>query len=423
MTKQWTERFGFPAIRGRVPLLTAVAIDSLGTGIFFPFAIVYFTRTLGLELTEAGVVVTFAMGLAIVVAPFFGSLIDRMGPRPVIIATFVIRAVVFALYPLVSSVWVAIGAIFLTTVTEKVFWAANRTFVPLVAPGEVARWYGLERAIRNAGYGIGGLVSAALSLRGTAGLHAIVLINAASFVLAAVALLTWRNTHARPVKSAAKSSATSTNGGKLVDVLRDRRFVCLTAANTLLVVAGLSISVLLPLYAVFSLGLDWLPGVIIALNSVVFVALQSVVVARVEHRRHARVLLGASLIWIACFLVFALARGTTAQVATALIVGAVIYTFAELLWAASADAFAVELSPEEFRGRYMSVYQISWGVGSAIAPGLLAALLDVGQLLPWAFLSVVCLVAAAVFLVLDRDTREGPDPAFDDAGRQAEAAA
>ncbi|HET6478926.1 MAG TPA: MFS transporter [Actinoplanes sp.] len=400
-TSNWTRRLGLPDLRGRGALLGTVAIDSLGTGVFFPFAIVYFTQTLHLDLTKVGAIVTAAMALAIVIAPFFGSIIDRAGPKPTLVVTFAVRAGAFALYPLVNSPALAIAAIFLTTVAEKVFWAANRTFVPLVAPGEVARWYGLERAIRNAGYGIGGLAASALILLGSGGLQAIVLINAVSFAVAAIALATWRG-NPRTSEPHGEPTRKPTPGGSLAGVLRDGPFVALTLANTLLVLAGLSISVLLPLYAVFELGLSWLPGVIIAINAVVFVLLQSYVVTRVEDRRHARVLLVASLIWTVCFAIFSFARGGTAQITVAIIAGAVVYTLAELLWAASADTLAAELSPEHLRGRYMSVYQLSWSVGSAVAPGLLAALLDRGQFVPWVFLGLVCLAAAIIFVALDR---------------------
>jgi MFS family permease len=60
----------------------------------------------------------------------------------------------------------------------------------------------------------------------------------------------------------------------------------------------------------------------------------------------------------------------------------------------------VVLAPEQLRGRYLGVYQLSWSIGSAIAPALLTALLGAGAALPWVFLTAISLLAVPLVLGL-----------------------
>jgi hypothetical protein len=61
-------------------------VDSLGDGLFVPFAVVYFLRTTGLALLVVGLGLSAASLLALPIAPLAGSLTDRLTPAKVVIA-------------------------------------------------------------------------------------------------------------------------------------------------------------------------------------------------------------------------------------------------------------------------------------------------------------------------------------------------
>ena len=88
--------------------------------------------------------------------------------------------------------------------------------------------------------------------------------------------------------------------------------------------------------------------------------------------------------------------------ATAVIVlGAIVYTLAELTGGPVLAATAAEAAPEHLRGRYLSMIQLAWNLSSAIAPVLFAWLLERGPEPIW----LVMLVLAGAFALLTRAAR------------------
>ena len=99
------DRLGLPDLTGRYQLAGALFVDSLGDGLFLPFAVVYFLKTTGLTPSTVGLGLTVANLLAMVAVPVSGVLIDRLTPAAVVIAGNLISWVGFAGYLLVGNLW------------------------------------------------------------------------------------------------------------------------------------------------------------------------------------------------------------------------------------------------------------------------------------------------------------------------------
>jgi MFS family permease len=67
-------------------------VDTLGSGAFFPFTLLYFSVTTDLSLTSIGLGLTVANVLSVPFGPWFGHLTDRHGARPVNLASNVLHA-------------------------------------------------------------------------------------------------------------------------------------------------------------------------------------------------------------------------------------------------------------------------------------------------------------------------------------------
>jgi len=72
---------GLPNVRGRVPLLIALAIDSFGGGCAGPLLLLYFIKVAHIELGTAGLLLTVATLFSIAAPAAVGVVIDRVGPR------------------------------------------------------------------------------------------------------------------------------------------------------------------------------------------------------------------------------------------------------------------------------------------------------------------------------------------------------
>ena len=71
--------------RSRLGLLAALGVNNFGSGLFLPVVLLYVTRVVGLPLAAAGTVVALGTVAGLAVPPAAGRLVDRVGPRRVVI--------------------------------------------------------------------------------------------------------------------------------------------------------------------------------------------------------------------------------------------------------------------------------------------------------------------------------------------------
>lgn len=187
-------------------------------------------------------------------------------------------------------------------------------------------------------------------------------------------------------------------------MLKDTRYLRLVATNISFVFASTVISVLLAVYAVDNLHVGaWIVGVVVVLNAVMVALLQTLASRWIEARSPVTVLVLALLFNAAAFVVF----GTLLvlpgwAVIAGLLIAMVLYTVAEMLSSPPTSELSVVMAPEHLRGRYLGIYQLSWSIGGAVAPGLLTALLAGGAALPWVFLAAISVLAVPLVIGLDR---------------------
>ena len=88
---------------------------------------------------------------------------------PVLLAANLLQAVGVAGYLVTGTFGELLVAAGVVALGNQAFWAAYSPLVTQVSePGDRERWYGLVGALRNAGFGLGGLLSG-LALTGEAG--------------------------------------------------------------------------------------------------------------------------------------------------------------------------------------------------------------------------------------------------------------
>jgi MFS family permease len=396
------DRLGLPDLTGRYQLAGALFVDSLGDGLFLPFAVVYFLKTTGLTLSTVGLGLTVANLLAMVAVPVSGMLIDRLTPAAVVIAGNLISGVGFAGYLLVGNLWELVFFSFFAAAGGRLFWTANLALVGDAFQGsERTRWFAFQRAARNGGYGLGGLLAAAALGAGSGiGYRALALANAVTFLLAA--LLVWRSRGSLGGGSARKCEVVNGSRRGYRAALTDGPFLLLTAMNVLFVLCMMVLDVLLALYLVRILHEPvWLSGLLFALNTVAVACFQTPVWVLFQHRRPVRVLQLSAAVWGLSFLMIWLIAPLPGAVAIAgVFLAVIVFTVAELIQGPVFNGLVVAAAPEQFRGRYMAVYQLSWALARAAAPGLFGWLFTEHQALPWIVLAAGC--AGCVLILATR---------------------
>jgi MFS family permease len=226
-------------------LLAAMVTDSVGTGVFLPFTVLYFVHTAGLTAPAVGVALTVA-GFVVLPAPLaVAPGIDRLPAKTVVAAGNLISCGAFAAYLFVRGQLMVTVAAVAAGVGQAMFWTGTRALIGEVArPGERRSWFGLQIAIRSVGYGLGGLAGAAVvSFHSLSAFKALAAVDAASYLGAALLLLSWRQPPpaAKPGKPSGPSSARSSYWSALTD----RSLAGISVLNTVFVLCAQVLTVVI----------------------------------------------------------------------------------------------------------------------------------------------------------------------------------
>ncbi|MEU3778936.1 MFS transporter, partial [Streptomyces sp. NPDC032472] len=337
-------------------------------------------------------------------------LIDRIGPRRVLVASNLIRVLTFTAYVFTDIPWQLVLLVTATMWGDSLFRPAVFALVAQVADdGHRARWYAMDRSLRNAGIGAGGLVGSTLvGWGGSSGYTAVVVLNAVSFLVAAGLVASWRRTAVpRPAGSGAdpaKAPAPAENAGGYREVLADRAFLGVLATVWVFALCDLALTVLLSAYVIEARGLPaWQPGMLFAINTVMVVLAQTALAKAVERYRRPGVLQVAAVLWMVSFVLFAAVPGDHVGLAFGgLVLGMVVFTVAELLQAPTSSALIVGMAAGHLRGRYLGLEELMWSLAKVLAPTVFTWLLARGAGLPWLALGLCCLVALVLLQRLHR---------------------
>lgn len=396
----WAERLGLPPLRGRGGLVVALAVDSIGTGLFLPFGIIFFLHTTSLSLTVIGAGLSAARLLALPAPVAAGYLIGRLGARRVFALGDLLGAIGFVGFILVSSVWELIAAAFVVSAGQAVFWTASRTLVgEIAAPPERRSWFALQSATRNAGFGLGGLIAAAFVSVGSRWVYlAFAAVNAVSFLATAALVMNWRQppaaAGAAPERSGTKERAAEPRAG--FRVLADRALLLLSGVNLAFVMCANVLSVLLVVYITTVLKQPaWLAVLAFTVNTLLVSLAQGVITRRSKRLSHPLALQLAALCWaVSFFLLWYLDAAPRWLLVPALVVAVVVFSVAEMLKEPVINTVLTDIAPPGAAGRYAAGYQLSWSIGRACGPVVLTTLLAQGVLWVWLVLLVICGLAA-----------------------------
>lgn len=391
-------------------MLGAMGVDSVGSGMYIPFSLVFFHHITGLSFAVVGAVLTVVGLIGMGALPLAGTAVDRYGARRVQLLLYGVRGAGFALYPFATSLpafaVVALGTAF----GDRAFPAVQQAYIGEVARGaDRDRLQAAARALRNAGLGAGALLaSLVITVAGDRGFTAAAWLNAVSFGVAALLIRSVRAPRVPAVAGAAAPGGRPAAVGYRL-VLADKPFLALTAANFLTALGYSALAVLFPLFIADTLhGPQSLTGAAFTVNTVLC-AVGGVFVAGRIRRRGARRTRSAALgavLFATAFVglgVFGAVRPHAGWVVAGGVFGLVtLYTFAEMIHNPSSGTLAVAAAPEAVRGRYMATYQLSWSLAATLAPSLFTALMAASAVLPWALLTLTTLSAAALLLRLER---------------------
>jgi MFS family permease len=377
-----------PISRSRLGLLAALGVDNFGSGLFLPIVLLYVTRVVGLPLAVAGTVVAVGTVAGLAVPPGVGRLVDRAGPRRVVIGAELVQALGAATYLAARGPAAVVAAAVLLAAGQQAFYSALFALIADVAgDGPKDHPYAVTGMVRSACFGLGGLAAAGLlSLAGQHACRLAVLVDAVSFLLCALllALLVRDPGPAYPRRPRAVRVAAGAGTAGPSRVLADRPFLILIVATSLAVLPTEVFLTGMPVYLLAELHTPpWLPGALLALLT----ALNSVgatAALRVTRGlcRTTAMVLGAGLCVLWCVASLAALAVPSGWRPAELLAATLLLAVAGLLFGSRANALAEAAAPGRARGRYLAAFQYGFTVPGVIAPAVVA-LFSVAVWLPW----------------------------------------
>jgi MFS family permease len=367
----------------------------LGYGGVLPFEIIYLHNGRGFSLGVAGLVIGAVTGVAVVVSPAAGPLIDRFGARLTAVGAGVALAAGYGGLAFAHTPAQAFAAAAAAGAGNGALSPSQTTLLTTLASPDVRhRVTAVSRVAGNAGIGIGGALGGLVAARGLAGFVALFVANAVSYlVYVAVLAAVVRESPRRP----------PVRGGYRL-VLRDRAFVHLAVADVAMIAVGWGVfSWLLPPFARNQLGLSTaLIGLLLTVNALTVVVAQVPVARFAEGRRRALTMALAGALFCGACLLVEVADVSRAAAYAILIVAVIAAGVGECLHTTALTPLVAELAPARLRGRYMAVVGLCFWIGLAAAPTGGTALLGVSPVAAFGLAAAVALAAAVSMLRLER---------------------
>lgn len=376
------------------PLLAAIFLSAVGSGLTLPYLIVYLHHVRHFSLVEAGSILAFAGVVGVLVGVLGGSFIDKVGSLQVLIAGIALDAASAALLPSIRTLWEALAIVGIQGAGGSLAWPAQHALVSVVVQEEERpKSYSWSFATLNLGLGIGGLMSGTLvRLNSVSSFTLIYRLDSLSFLVAGMFAFFGMRRAAGGAKegsggSTASSSPASLSGGYR-EAISDKSLVVYLACSFALILFGYSqLEAGWTAFVTEKVGATpTVVGIAFAANCSVIVSLQFSVTRLVVRMRRSRALALTASIWVLCFSLSGLAAQPWCPrpVASILLVVALgLFGLGETFYFPVGNSIVNALAPAQLRGHYNALASNVWSVGILTGAPLAGMLLSIASPLAW----------------------------------------
>ncbi len=380
-------------------LFTGLLISTIGSSMIWPFLTIYLTRRLQLPLLTVASLFTINAIFDLTFSFIAGPIVDKAGRKWIMVISLVGNGVVNILMAGASSLAVFGILMALNGVVNPLYRiGADSMMADMIEPGRRPEAYSLMRMGNNLGISLGPMLGGFV----VAASFSTAFIIAASGLIFYGILLAFlaKETLARGMPAAAGAEAQGGYG----PVLKDHHFLAFSGAVAVNTIVAAMMWQLLAVYSNTNYGIsESLYGFLPTTNALMVVLFQYLV-TRVTKRFPPvyMVTLGA--------LVYALSAGSVALASSfvGFWISMVIMTMGELILVPTATTYVANRAPADMRGRYMSLYGLTWSIARGIGPAYGGYLNDtLGPKFIWLGALAVGLVSVSWLLLLARRKGQG----------------
>ncbi|MGZ0049838.1 MDR family MFS transporter [Brevibacillus gelatini] len=352
-----------------------------------PFLAFYLYDRMDGNLILAAMVTSLQPLTSIISGYFAGSLSDRYGRKPLMIAALAIEAISMGGYIWAESLFTFAALTILNGIGASLFWpAASAQITDVVPEDKRSEVFALLHTALNLGAAAGPLIGVAIYKMNPA--IAFGLCSCMLFVYAL--LILWKVPETLPDHIREQSHRTAkTDQAPKMKLSEHRTLIWMTLAAVPVSLLYSQVEIILPQH-LRTQYTDFLSvfATLMTINGALVVCCQIAIAKFAERFPAHRVILTAYLFlacvgfgygWAPSFLLLVLAEA--------------LFTIGEMLYGPQIQKAISIMAPEEYRGRYFAIFGANWGITGTIGPSVGAvAFKGIGGALWFSLLGLLLLV-------------------------------
>jgi MFS family permease len=381
-------------------IVAGIALSAIGRGMTLSLLIVYLHDIRGFTTSFGGLLMAWGAFVGIVGSAPLGALVDRIGPKIVMVIGLLISALSGFGFAFVSTKSLAIIVITLFAVGNQCIWPAQMVILTRVTPEEDrSKIFGFNFMLMNLGLGVGGLLSSVIIREDSLFSYQVMyLIDGSTYLLFLLIILGLDTPHAR--RYVAKEN--EPQSGSYRELFKIRKLTYLSLAGIILLTFGYGpLQSGLPIYATQYLDLapNWL-GIIFGVNTFAIVAFQPMVLKILDRYSKYTALVSVAIIWALSWLVVGVSPYLSLLMSgIALCLSQLIFAFGEMVHAPTSPALMQELTPEHIRGRASALISLQWGISGIAGPAIAGIMIGAHLEQLWVLLMAVGVLVPIPFFL------------------------
>jgi len=364
-------------------IVAGIALSAIGRGMTLSLLMVYLHDMRGFTISFGGLLMGWGALFGIICTAPLGALVDRIGPKKVMLAGLLITGFSALAFAFVTTHTHAFIAMTLFAFGGQCVWPSQMVILTRVTPvKDRTKIFGFNFMLMNLGLGVGGFLSSIIIREDSIFSYQIMyFIDSLTYLVFIFFLWGLDTPHAG--KYVAKEHEPTK--GSYRELFAIKELSILTIAGIILLTFGYGpLQSGLPVYATQYLDLapNWL-GIIFGVNTFAIVAFQPLVLKVIANYSKYSALIAVAVIWALSWLVVGVSPYLSMLMAgIALCISQLIFAFGEMVHAPTSPALTQELAPEHIRGRASALTSLQWGISGIAGPAVAGVMIgaDLEQL-------------------------------------------
>ena len=341
-------------------LFWGLLISTIGASMIWPFLMVFVSKRLALPLTAAASVMAFNSTAAVIFTFVAGPVTDKLGRKGVMVVSLLGNGLVYLLYLNASTYWHFAAAATLAGVFNPLFRVgADAMLADLIPEHNRIDAYSLLRLSNNLGVAIGPAIGGFLA--STSYTVAFLCAAGGMCLYGLLMLITGKETI--PSKTSDEQvPQVSRKFGGYPDIFRDRPYILFILNFTLIQICAAFVWILLSVYSNQQYGMpESQYGFLPTLNGLMIVLMQLWITDQTRRRSTFSMMAWGSAFYGLATFSIAFMTGFWG-----FMLSMVIMTIGEMILMPTSSTFAANMAPPDMRGRYMSLYTLTWAVSTGV---------------------------------------------------------